>query len=321
MTDDRSQLAEYDHTYCQSTSLDTSYSRDYSFWAKIVKGDALGKFNSCMQICKPPNGLMSDAQVLDTCHFVAKVKFVPTSSENPNFAKMDRDADLVNASCDSVPYKGQKIAAQEIPVKCTRFGRDGSFLILATSQGGAVISVPAIPPPAKPAPIPDPPQFDSADAKGQPYVATFQIVKGQVRTTPGVTCAGNTCTGTFKVPAGGVIPDVNHVDYSCGGGVNQNNDPFCAWSYHRPPGGGNVKDVAVNGDTLTWYRYYNTDKDMIETYTVRYDMPHTPTAAEVQYAKDMEEYKKQLAIDPCPWTPPPKSWLSQEWSQFWDKKH
>ena len=301
MTSDQSSLAEYDHTYCQSTSLDSSYSLDYSFWSKVVKSDALDKFNSCMKICRPPNGLHVDQESLDTCHFVAKASYTPGSSSNQQYARMNHDANLVNASCENIPYKGLKIQQQEMTFKCTRFGRDGSFVVMDTDQGGAVITVPPLPLPAKPVEPPPPPKWDTVDPDtNKPYTATFQVHKVAIPTLPGAVCAGGTCYQTLSVPAGGLISDAKNVSWDCVSGFNEDHHAFCGWSVNRQHK--YDADVVVNGGSFTWYRVYETAQDMVETYTVTYAMPHRPTAAELQFKKDMAEYNRQASSDPCPWT-------------------
>lgn len=319
---DQSSLAEYDHTYCASTAIDTSYALQYSFWSKVVHGDALSKFNECMRIVTPSSGLITSSQNLDTCHFAAKIKYVPSGSNNQRFARVKRDATLLNASCGSIPYKGQKITAAEIPVSCTRFGRTGSFVILDTDQGDAVISAPDLPLPAMPGPPPDAPKWDSADPiTGQPYKAVFSIQKGLIGAGkyPNVSCIGagwTNCQGSFSLPAGALIPNEANILYQCGSGSNEDGHAYCGWSYNRDPHKGYAGDVVVTGNSFTWYRRYNTDKDMLETYTVSFLMPHQKTRVELQYERDIATYRKEVMTNPCPWIPGPKSssWLSSLFS-------
>jgi len=313
LQDDRSSLQEYDHTYCESTSLDTRYDLEYSFWSKVVAGDALGKFNECMKIVTPTNGLITDVQTLDQCHFNASVKFTPTSPKNQQFARMNHDATLLNASCGKIPYKSQKIDEAGIPVTCARFGRQGSFIVLDTDQGPAVISVPDLPLPQKPPAIAAPPEWDDVDpATNRPYAQDFNVNWPGV--PAGTTCnplgSGWTqCSGKFSLPAGAVV---SAVSYACSSGYTDKGDQYCHWSYHRDNAQGRAGDVALDSNSFTWYRRYNTGSGMSETYHATYKVPHKKTAAENQYDKDLAEYDQKVKENVCPWNPtaPPTSWLS-----------
>ena len=169
--------------------------------------------------------------------------------------------------------------------------------------------MPPVPLPPKPAAIPDPPQFDSVDpTTNQRYIAIFKVYKHTLGTSG--LCAGNTCAQTLSVPENGVIPSADNITYECSSGKNQNGDYFCGWSYN--PAGGRGKNVTVTGGSFTWRRFYDTDQDMVETYTVNYLMPHKATITELQYRKDLAEWQKKAAVDPCPWD-------SKSATSWWDR--
>ncbi len=314
LKNDQSSLKEYEHTYCETTSYSSRYDLEYSFWKRVVNGDALAEFNKCMEIATPTSGLIGGSKALGQCGFEATIKFVPASPKNQQFARMSKDAALINADCKTIPYKNQKIDEAGMPITCKRFGRDDSFIVLFTDQGPYTIAAPSMPAPEKPAAIPAPPLWDDNDPKtNQPFSQDFivawpsQMAGGQC--SPGGAGWTN-CSGTLSVAPAGVITSVSYV---CSSGYTDKGDQFCHWSYNRLAEKGRDPDVSVNGANFTWYRRYNTSSGMSETYHVQFKMPHQKNAIEQQYDQAMQDYQARVKENVCPWKPSPPS--SSHW--FW----
>lgn len=294
LSNDQSELSNYDRTYCRDTRSKLNFKSAYRSWASVVHGEPLQQFNLCMKTAMQgaaSRGIFSEVGVTDACHTVVGAAYRPTG-DGPKTAKVN-SVHTYNVQCSNVP---SVLKANVQKFECRRTSWGAGVLSLGTSQEPIDINFDALTPPAPPSP----PAVSATDTK----TATF-IVK-RAAYDAGVTCVhdGRQCDGPISLGAGSQVLSVT---YSCTGPVNQNGHGYCGWSFGDRGAASYAANWKQVGDgELRWFRYWDGDasRAIVETYTVAYTAPHAPTAAEVAqlatYEAELTKHRALIATGPCP---------------------
>lgn len=300
ISNDESQLADYQRDYCRDTNSTLKFTTNYRFSASVVTGEPLVQFNACvanvMKGRSESRGIEYEMKQRDACYSDIKVAFRPKVQGLPRTAKVN-SVQPYNVDCSAVP---KTLTANYQTFSCRKTTWGLASLLGGTTQEPMEIEFPA----TKPPPAPAAPVIPATDSRTE----TFVWSRGGGYQPP-VSCVhdGRMCTGTISLPAGAKFQSAV---YACTGGPNQNGHNRCGWSYGNKGGDGwneqykaNVSEVSGG---LVWRRYWDGDKDagISESYTVTYTVPHvdTPEVAgqRAAYIEAMAKYNDSLLNGPCP---------------------
>lgn len=293
LSNDQSELANFERTYCRDTRSKLSFKSAYRVWASVVHGDPLTKFNGCMKIAMQAaasRGVGSEVKHTDACHSVAEVWYRPTG-EGPKVAKVNT-VHPYNVQCSKVP---KQLLANAQTFECRRTSWEAGSLTMGTSQEPVEIEFPAIEPPA----APTPPKLLQADQLPKSFIVQ------RAKYEPGVHCVqdGRLCDGPMSL---GVGAKVLSVTWSCVGAPSSKGDDLCGWSYGNRSAGSRAANWQQVGDgELRWFRYWDGDASnaTVETYTVVYTAPHVDSAEEsaqrANYAAELKKHKALVENGPC----------------------
>lgn len=290
LSNDQSELSNYERTYCRDTRSRANFKNAYRTWSSVVHGDPLAKFNSCMKIVAERSGVVAEVESSDACHAIAKVRYSPIG-EGPRTARVN-SVHTHNLQCSKIP---KSLTVNFQTFECRRTSWAPGRIVLGTSQEPVDVEVPA----ATPAQPPTPPAIVQLDQKTR----VFEVKRAKYE--PDVECVhdGRHCGGNLNLGPGAKATSVT---YSCTGPVNQNGHGLCGFSYGDRSAGSHAANWTDAGDgVVRWHRYWDGDasRSTVETYTVAYTVPHVDTAAEaeqrVAYERDLKKYEAFVQNGPC----------------------
>jgi hypothetical protein len=298
-TNDQSQLSDYQRTYCRDTRSKLAFKSAYKFYASVVTRDALKDFNVCMDKVRQAEGgrgVVWNLKPTNACYSVVDISYVRPGEQGPVTANV-KSVEAFNVQCATVP---KVLTASPQPVACRRTSWGDASLAIGTTQQYVPVEFPTVSPPAAPVA----PQFAQVDQK----VKVFTVTRGQY--PAGTTCTddGRVCRGPMSLGAGAANVSVV---YGCDGGVNENGHGYCGWSYGNRGGADWNAQYGANWQTvsdgeLQWIRNWTGDAQnrIVETYTVKYTLPHVVTPEEMAqsaaHAEATKQYKASLDEGPCP---------------------
>lgn len=299
MSNDQSQLTEYQRDYCRDTNSTLKFTTNYRFAATLVTGDPLVQFNSCvanvLNGSSGRGGVEYEVEHRDACYADIKVAFRP-KVQGPTTASIN-SVQPYNVDCTAIP---ETLTANDQTFSCHKTTWGPASLLVGTTQEPVEIKFPA----SKPPPVSAAPVIPATDIRTE----TFSWSRGGGYQPP-VDCVhdGRMCTGTISLPAG---TKVQSVVYACTGGTNQNGQAYCAWSFGNKGGADWNAQYTANWSAVTggvvWRRYWDggASAGLSESYTVTYTVPHVETPEEAgqraAYIADMAKYNESLLSGPCP---------------------
>lgn len=295
LSNDESQLSDYERRYCRTTSSSTNFKSSYRFYASVVNPNAASEFNICMDKVRQAlgtRGVLAEVKRSDSCHAVVALSYVRPGEDGPLTARV-KNVVPYNLACDKFP---SQLTASAAPVSCRRIAWGPASLAVGTTQTFPEIELPSENPPAPPSQ----PVFPQVDARTATAEVIGRYVSGSTA-VPGTD--GRLTYGTIPLEKGAGNVSVS---YTCTGG-----EGLCGWTFGNYKTGGTHEEKYgpnwqfTSDGNVRWTRWWQGDaKNAItERYTVAYTVPHILTAAEKEqqalYLDQLEKHRTLVSTGPC----------------------
>lgn len=298
LTNDQSQLSDYERTYCRTTVDKLKFKSAYKFYASVVNPKAGEDFNKCMKLVAESEGgrgFVLTATKRNACSTELAMSYVRPGEVGPLTAKVKNVVE-VGAKCD---IRSKVLTASPQPTMCRRTSWGDASVSIGTDQNYRSTEFEPVTPP----PAPVPPNIPQRDKMTKAFVIEGRFGDGKnVQAQPGTD--GRVTSGILAL--GKDAEDIN-VTYDC-----VSTDNLCGFSFANDVSGAphpvqyGAKWSNLGDGNVKWTRLWKGDAStkIVETYTATWTVPHVRTAEEnakqAAYEAAVADHAALLANGPCP---------------------